>query len=120
MTLSAPSVRTLLCIPIFLVASGIQHDCHVYLASLPKYTLPTTPIFNSVVCPHYTAECFIYMSLAIIAAPQGTLFNRTLLCALAFVATNLSVTASATKKWYAQKFGREKVEERWRILPGIY
>jgi len=119
-TFSAPSLRTLLCIPVFLVASGIQYDCHAYLASLPKYTLPSTPIFSSIICPHYTAECIIYASLAILAAPRGMWINRTLFCVLVFVVVNLGVTASTTKKWYGQKFGKEKVENRWKIIPGMY
>lgn len=119
-TFTAPSLCTLISIPIFLMSSGIQHDCHVHLAFLPKYTLPSSPIFKSIVCPHYTAECFIYASLAIAAAPEGAWINRTLFCVLVFVVVNLCVTASATKNWYAQKFGEEKVKERWKIIPGIY
>jgi len=87
---------------------------------LPKYTLPSTPIFNSIVCPHYTAECVIYAALAILAAPRGTWVNRTIFCVLVFVLVNLGVTATTTKKWYAQRFGKEKVENRWKIIPGIY
>ena len=119
-TFSAPSIRTLLCIPVFILSSGIQHDCHVYLASLPKYALPSAPIFNSIVCPHYTAECLIYASLAIAAAPKGAWVNKTLFCVLIFVTVNLGMTASATKKWYAQHFGGEKVKGRWNLIPGVY
>ncbi|KAJ5112829.1 hypothetical protein N7532_000874 [Penicillium argentinense] len=67
----APSLRTFFCIPLFLVASGMQHDCHHFLFSLKKYTLPDHPIFRAIVCPHYGAECIIYLSLALIGAPGG-------------------------------------------------
>ena len=117
---SPPSKRTLLCIPVFIIASGIQHDCHVYLASLPKYTLPTHPIFQLVVCPHYSAECLIYMSMAILGAPRGAWINKTLASALLFVLANLGVTASTSKEWYARKFGKEKITGRWNMIPFLY
>ena len=115
-----PSLKTLLGLPLFLVASGIQHDCHSYLASLKKYTLPEHPLFNTVVCPHYLAECVIYLSLAIISAPPGLWMNRTVTAALVFVVANLSVTASDTKTWYGNKFGKDKVAHRWVMLPGVW
>ncbi|KAL8669569.1 MAG: hypothetical protein Q9168_005851 [Polycauliona sp. 1 TL-2023] len=119
-TISAPSIRTMIGLPLFLLASGIQNDCHTYLASLPKYTLPDHPIFHTMVCPHYTAECVIYLSLAIIGAPDDAWINRTVFNALVFVVCNLAVTASTTKEWYIAKFGREKVGYRWRMIPFIF
>ena len=120
LTFSAPSLRTMLSIPVFLIASGIQHDCHAYLASLPKYTLPVYPIFNTFVCPHYTAECLIYLSLALVSAPLGEWFNRTICTAFIFVAVNLSITASSTKQWYEKRFGKSNVSPRWKMLPGLW
>lgn len=107
-------------IPLFVLASGIQHDCHAYLASLPKYTLPDHPLFHTVVCPHYAAECIIYLSLAILGAPEGAWFNQTIFYAYIFVAANLAVTASITKEWYTKKFGKAKVEYRWKMIPFVY
>ncbi|KAF9895394.1 hypothetical protein FE257_000300 [Aspergillus nanangensis] len=115
-----PSLPTFLGVPLFLIASGVQHDCHHYLFSLKKYSLPTHPIFRVIVCPHYTAECVIYLSLALLAAPQGQTINKTLLCAFVFVTINLGVTATTTKKWYMQKFGEESVRDRWNMIPGVY
>lgn len=119
-TFSAPSLRTMLSIPVFVIASGIQHDCHTYLASLPKYTLPIHPIFNTFVCPHYTAECLIYLSLALVSAPAGLWLNRTIFTAFIFVAVNLSITASSTKQWYENRFGKANVSHRWKMLPGLW
>lgn len=119
-TLSAPSVRTMLGVPLFILASGVQNDCHVYLASLPKYTLPNHPIFHTMICPHYTAECVLYLSLAIMGTPHGAWINYTILSAFAFVFVNLAVTASTTKEWYIKKFGKEKVEYRWIMIPYIF
>lgn len=117
---SAPSLSTFLGIAIFLLASGMQHDCHAYLASLKKYTLPEHPAFQSVVCPHYLAECLIYLAFAIVAAPSGQVFNWTMLSAMIFTAVVLGVTADGTKLWYEQKFGKERVGSRWRMIPWVY
>ena len=117
---SAPSAKALLGVPLFLMASGIQHDCHAYLATLPKYTLPQHPIFNTFVCPHYVAECLIYLALAIVSAPAGQPFNRTMFSAFVFVLVNLSVTASNTKAWYEKKFGKDKVTHRWIMVPSVW
>jgi 3-oxo-5-alpha-steroid 4-dehydrogenase 3 / polyprenol reductase len=119
-SIGPPSLRTFLCLPVFLIASGIQRDCHYYLASLEKYTLPTHPAFQSIVCPHYMAECAIYTSLAIIAAPPGEVVNKTILAGLVFVVINLGVSAQISKDWYEGKFGRESMQNKWRMIPFIY
>lgn len=117
---SKPSAKTIIAVPIFLLASGIQHDCHKYLASLKKYTLPQHRLFQHIVCPHYTSECLIYVAIAIVAAPKGYFLNRTVLAGLGFVVSNLGVTADATRKWYVGKFGVEKLAARWRMVPYVY
>lgn len=117
---SGPSLKSLVAAPLFLFASGIQHDCHVYLSTLKRYTLPSHPLFKIVLCPHYTAECIFYLSLAIVAAPEGMPLNRTVAAALVFSTVNLSITAESTKEWYEKKFGKEKVKGRWRMLPYVY
>ncbi|KAL5337664.1 hypothetical protein BJX70DRAFT_229011 [Aspergillus crustosus] len=114
------SARTLFSLPVFIIASGVQHDCHHYLFSLKKYTLPTHPVFSRVLCPHYTAECIIYFSLAVLGAPQGELVNKTLLSAVVFVAVNLGVTASTTRDWYKQKFGEAAVQGKWNMIPMVF
>ena len=119
-TLSAPSIRTIIFLPIFILASGLQHDCHTYLASLKKYTLPMHPAFLRIICPHYTAECFIYVALAFLTAPQGTMVNKTVLANLTFVLILLGLTADMNKDWYGKKFGAEKVASRWRMIPFIW
>ncbi|KAG0652144.1 Ankyrin repeat domain-containing 11 [Hyphodiscus hymeniophilus] len=114
---SRPSLRTAIAVPLFLLASGVQHECHKHLASLKKYTLPDNPYFQSVVCPHYTSEILVYVAFAIAAAPKGQVANRTVLAGLGFVVSNLGVTADSTRKWYVEKFGEEKVKRRWRMVP---
>jgi 3-oxo-5-alpha-steroid 4-dehydrogenase 3 len=110
----------------------MQHDCHAYLASLKKpqknakgemkteYRLPEHPAFNLSLTPHYFAECLIYLSLSILAAPKGSMLNWTLVSALVFVAVNLGVTANGTRTWYEEKFGRDAVKGRARMIPGLF
>jgi 3-oxo-5-alpha-steroid 4-dehydrogenase 3 len=117
---SRPSWKTTIAFPMFVVASAAQHECHVHLANLKKYTLPPHRLFQSVVCPHYTSECIVYIAISIIAAPPGQIFNSTVLFGLAFVVTNLGVTADSTRKWYIEKFGADKLVGRKRMVPYIY
>ena len=107
---------------IFAMASMKQHQSHAYLFSLKKYTLPDEHAFQYIVAPHYTAECFIYLSLSILAAPPGYFINGTVFCALLFVIVNLSVTADGAKRWILKKFpDREvEIEKRARIIPTIF
>ena len=118
--ISAPSLSVVVLLLTFLVASVVQHRIHVHLASLKKYTLPVHPAFSKIVCPHYTAECVLYLSLTCLAAPQGQLVNGTMLCAAVFVIVNLGVTSDISKNWAMEKFGRGKVERKWRMLPGVW
>lgn len=119
-SLSRPSLKTSFSIPLFLLASRIQHDCHKYLSSLEKYTLPEHPFFWRVLCPHYTSECMIYLALAIVASPRGQLLNTTISTALLFTASNLAITAELTRLWYSEKFGADKIKKRWRMVPFLY
>lgn len=115
-----PSLKTFVGLPIFIIGSGLQHDCHRYLASLKKYSVPKHPAFGRLISPHYFAECLIYVSLAIVTAPVGNVFNWTLLSVLCFVVVNLSITAGTTREWYIAKFGEESVYDKWNIFPLIY
>jgi 3-oxo-5-alpha-steroid 4-dehydrogenase 3 / polyprenol reductase len=117
---SAPSLSTFIFLPVFLLASGIQHDAHSYLSSLRNYALPTHPAFTSIISPHYTAECTIYLSLVFIAAPKGQVVNKTMLAALTFVVIELGVSADMSKSWYKRKFGAHLVEHKQRMIPGIW
>lgn len=112
----------IIALALFLIASLRQHLCHAYLASLPKYTLPEKAEFRWIVAPHYTAECFIYLALAVLSAPAGKRLNYTVMSALVFVTVNLGLTADSTKSWMMEKFKERRTEivRRWRILPLIW
>ncbi|KAL9084439.1 MAG: hypothetical protein Q9165_008077 [Trypethelium subeluteriae] len=128
---TAPTFRTFVSVPFFLLASGAQNDAHRYLASLrpasppsgsakPVYKIPEHPLFHTVVCPHYTAECAIYLALTVMAAPKGYWINWTLASVLFFVVVNLGITADGTKRWYASKFGEASVRGKWRLIPYVF
>jgi 3-oxo-5-alpha-steroid 4-dehydrogenase 3 len=107
-------------LPAFLFAWVNQYRCHKHLAGLKKYSLPDGGMFRHYICPHYTCECLLYLSMAVATAPRGSWCNRTLLCAVAFVAVNLGVTASGTRKWYAEKFGVGPVAGKWNMIPFLF
>jgi 3-oxo-5-alpha-steroid 4-dehydrogenase 3 len=115
-----PSRRAILAIAIFIFASLKQNECHRHLAGLKKYTLPYRGWFQYIVCPHYTSECLIYVALSLAASPPGRVVNSTVFTGLLFVAVNLGITANATQKWYADKFGAAKVASRWKMIPFIF
>ncbi|KAL3425990.1 3-oxo-5-alpha-steroid 4-dehydrogenase [Phlyctema vagabunda] len=117
---SKASMKTSLAIGLFAIGSGIQHECHVHLAGLKKYTLPQHRFFKKIVCPHYTSECLIYIALAIMAAPKGQYLNKTMVSGLIFVIANLAATADSSRKWYIKKFGAENLQERWRMVPYVW
>jgi 3-oxo-5-alpha-steroid 4-dehydrogenase 3 len=138
---SAPSARTFIALPIFMLASGLQNDVHTYLASLKTsssttttssssspsspsakshYVLPTHASFHLSLTPHYLAECIIYLSLSILAAPPGKLVNGSIFCALIFTVVNLGVTADGTREWYRKRFGAEKIGDAARMIPGVW
>ncbi|KAI0887392.1 uncharacterized protein GGS22DRAFT_108816 [Annulohypoxylon maeteangense] len=114
------SFKEVVGVSMFLTSWFMQYRCHSYLSRLKKYSLPDDGLFRYLVCPHYTCECILYISLAIVAAPEGQLYNRTLICAVLFVTVNLGVTAKGTKNWYGEMFGLEKVQGKWRMIPGVY
>lgn len=117
-----PLLKTTLSLPIFLLSSILQHKTHLYLLSLPKYSLPlkTHPLFALSLSPHYLFEILIYLSLAILSAPPHKFLNKTMLCAVLFVAANLGVSAGRTWEWYRDRFGEKAVAGRRKMIPWVY
>lgn len=104
--------RTVVCIVFFLYCSQQQYLVHKYLASLKEYKVPDHPIFarTNLVAPHYTFETYIYLALTILTASDGRILNITMLCATAFVAINLGVTADLTRQWQLKRFPKQRNE----------
>ncbi|KAI0439577.1 hypothetical protein F4803DRAFT_564389 [Xylaria telfairii] len=114
-----PPLKSVVASSVFLIAWLMQYRCHRHLAGLKKYSLPDKGLFRYLVCPHYTCECLLYLSMAVLAAPEDQLYNRTLVCACIFVSTNLGVTANGTKIWYSEKFGKG-VQGKWKMIPIVF
>lgn len=98
---------------LFVISSYTQYQCHKYLASLPKYTLPTKALFSDILCPHYMAETGIYVSLFVLL-PSADLFAN-----LVWVIVDLAIAAESSSNWYQQQFGK-RVTQRWVMLPFLY
>jgi 3-oxo-5-alpha-steroid 4-dehydrogenase 3 / polyprenol reductase len=108
---------------LFLFASYVQFTAHKHLSELPpapNYTLPTHRFFASTLTPHYLAECLIYLSLALLAAPSRSSVNLTVASAAVFVVVNLGLTAYETRKWYSVRFGEERIRARAALLPYVW
>ncbi len=118
--LGIPGLGTLAAVTLFQFAWLRQYRCHKHLAGLKKYSLPEGGMFRFFVCPHYTCECLIYLSMALAAAPAGLLFSPTLLSALLFVSVNLGVTAAGTRIWYIEKFGAASVAKKWNMILFVF
>lgn len=81
-----------------------------------KYPLPEGIGFDSVCCPHYTAEIIIYLSLWVM-----DMHNFTAVLVFLWVVANLSVVANLQFQWYKQQYGHELMVKRkqWkRLIPG--
>ncbi|CUS23267.1 LAQU0S09e00936g1_1 [Lachancea quebecensis] len=88
----------LVAVIMFVLSSFDQHQNHLHLSKLVKYTLPTYGLFQLISSPHYFDEILIYSSLAIYTSSF-----KMFLC-LMWVIINLSTSALETKGWYAKKF----------------
>ena len=124
---SAPdglSWKTAVIVPAILTAQMLQHLYHAYLYRLrtqfKDYQLPRHKLFPNLLCPHYTCDVAVYLLLSFLGAPAGHIINWTLATAAIFTAVNLSVTAAGTKTWYEEKFGKDKVSGRRRMIPYIW
>ncbi|TQS36043.1 hypothetical protein Golomagni_03515 [Golovinomyces magnicellulatus] len=118
--LSLQNPKTYIALAIFVAASVAQNICHRHLFNLKKYSLPHHRFFRYIACPHYTCECLIYLSIALVSAPEGWVFNSTVLTGLSFVVANLAVTSDGTYRFYLERFGPEKMENKWRMIYLLY
>jgi 3-oxo-5-alpha-steroid 4-dehydrogenase 1 len=79
------------------------------------YMLPKNGLFHYVLFPHYLCEWFEWAGFWMVGGKncipaRSFLFNE--------IATMLP-RAVAGKKWYVEKFGKERVGNRKAIIPGI-
>lgn len=81
------------------------------------YSFPVGFGFDSVACPHYTAEILIYISFCMLSPSSLPLFSM-----LVWVVTNLSVVADSQFEWYKKNFPTEmNLKKEWkRMIPGVW
>ncbi|KAL7546023.1 hypothetical protein ACHAWF_010734 [Thalassiosira exigua] len=114
------------------------------------YSIPYGGWFNYVSCPHYLAEIMIYFTFFILSnelSPNTgdkfleaylgsklcwidksetclslliTMFRKRCLILLAWVAINLSISASTTHSWYLKNFGLQYPRSRQRLVPFVW
>jgi very-long-chain enoyl-CoA reductase len=82
--------------------------------STGKYKIPEGGLFRFVTCPHYLFEITTFWGIALVAMnllPLTCAFNTMLF---------LSGQATATTRWYQEKFGAKWPKERKHIIPFVY
>lgn len=80
------------------------------------YEIPRAGLFKYMLYPHYFVEWLewfgFWMACGWSCVPARTfLFNE--------IASMLPRAVSG-KKWYAEKFGAEKIQSKWAVIPGIW
>lgn len=92
---------------LFIWAMKHQRIAHKILARTKRqaqqsggYGLPSGDWFELVSCPHYTAECLLYISLLTILGPDHT----TAILLLVWVLANQIMVALMSHQWYKDNF----------------
>lgn len=107
-----------LCVGGVFVAQVCQHLVHRQLANIRascrpgEYRNPKGGFFRYVIAPHYTAEIFLYLCIALLDRHDPTLWLVTL-----WTVSILGTSALQTDSWGRQKF--KDWGTRWILVPGI-
>lgn len=110
-------------IVVYGLASIDQHQNHVHLSQLIKYSPPTFRMFKYSSSAHYFDEILVYLLVVLISFQKYSwgdklnLVDVNFLVIVLFVIGNLSVTAIATREYYLSKFDGYSV--KYSIIPGI-
>lgn len=111
-------------IEIYIVGSVMQYAAHKILAEgrnaqtgaiKKRYIVPTDGPFEYISSPHYLAECFIYLSFAIVSG--GTIVS---LLIFTFVLITMVSQAAKTHAWYKANFSAQKLGKRKILIPFIW
>lgn len=86
-------------------------------ASVDKhYQIPQAGLFRYMLYPHYFSE-WVEWTGFYIACGLGCVPAR--MFVINEVASMLPRAVSG-KKWYAEKFGEEKIRDKWAVIPGVW
>lgn len=85
-------------------------------AAEKHYEIPTGGLFKIMLYPHYFVEWIEWTGFWI-AAGFGCVPAR---CFLVNEIAAMLPRAVKGKKWYEEKFGREKIAKKWAVIPGVW
>lgn len=110
-------------IAVFVLAAIDQHQNHIHLSQLIKYSPPSFRMFKYSASAHYLDEILVYLLIFLISFQKYSwgdklnLVDVNFLVIVLFVIGNLSITAIATRDYYLSKF--EDYSVKWSIIPGF-
>ncbi|KAK9458156.1 hypothetical protein V1511DRAFT_454229 [Dipodascopsis uninucleata] len=103
-------------IVLYIFAAMGQFLAHQRLSQLKKYSPPPpSALFQYIVCPHYTCEILVYVSIAWMCN-----FSKASISVLAWTTVNLCASAEQSRAFYVSKFGEECVAGRWNTIPLLW
>ena len=99
--------------------SEIQKDLiYFYISgkiSSYKHRIPFGDWFQYISCPHYFAECIIYLAFIIVASSA----HMSMWALVIFVWVNQLVAARITHNWYKENFSNYP-KDRYAVIPYIF
>jgi 3-oxo-5-alpha-steroid 4-dehydrogenase 3 len=82
------------------------------------YGIPRGGWFERVSCPHYLAECVLYLGLCVAHASDDATRTRSALAMLLAVFANLALAARRNHAWYLKNMP-EYPRDRWAMVPYV-
>lgn len=80
------------------------------------YEIPEAGLFSIMLFPHYFVEWIEWFGFWV-AAGWGCAPAR---CFFINEVAAMLPRAVAGKEWYMEKFGKEKIEKKWAVIPGVW
>ncbi len=105
---------------VFAWASTHQFICHQILHTLRlrgSYSIPSSPWFDFLTCPHYLLEILCYLAFCLVQPGNSSLWAM-----LLWVVSNLCITGHKTHQWYSQTFGPLFTQNKRNgiVIPWLY
>lgn len=115
-------VRHLLAAAVFVWAWLHQFRAHKIFARLKRengnrHVVPSGDWFEYVSCPHYLAECIMYLMVSLIL---GFPHHRTMAIVLIWVVSNQIEVARMSHNWYREKFRDSYPPSRKALIPFVF
>jgi len=116
---------------LFIYGSVHQNRCHRILSGLregktgtppnvDRYSIPCGGWFDSLSCPHYTAEIILYVGLSMVSSPICLDTKQWIMWLVVLaVLSNLAVGAEMNHRWYLNRFMKYPTG-RFALIPNIF